>query len=254
MTPALYVRTLGSGPELVLLHGWGLHGDIWGELPERLAPHFRLTIVDLPGHGRSAACALGDSIAELATAVAAVVPARAAWLGWSLGGLAAQWAARHLPGRVSALALAGATPRFVQAADWPAGLAPEILAGFARALGADYAATLTRFLTLQAGGEGRAVVKALRARLFAHGEPTAHALAQGLRLLERTDLRADIAGLSMPVLLLHGTRDQLAPVAAARWIAERLPQAQLHLFAGAGHAPFLSHATEFAGIVTEALA
>ena len=51
MTP--YVDIRGDGPDLVLLHGWALHGGMWGPWIDELARHARLHLVDLPGHGRS---------------------------------------------------------------------------------------------------------------------------------------------------------------------------------------------------------
>ena len=45
----------------------------------------------------------------------------------------------------------------------------------------------------------------------------------------------------MTVLVIHGERDQLVPVGAARYLAEHLPQARLEIIPRAGHAPFLTH-------------
>ena len=53
----LHVEVSGSGPDLVLLHGWGMNAAVWGEVATALAQHFRLHCVDLPGHGASPACA-----------------------------------------------------------------------------------------------------------------------------------------------------------------------------------------------------
>ena len=53
VTMSLHVEYEGAGPDLVLLHGWAMHSGIWRDVRERLARHFRLHLVDLPGHGRS---------------------------------------------------------------------------------------------------------------------------------------------------------------------------------------------------------
>ncbi|MGB5339321.1 MAG: alpha/beta fold hydrolase, partial [Gammaproteobacteria bacterium] len=50
----LYTHTSGAGPDLLLVHGWGLHSGIWDGLAPLLEPHYRVTRMDLPGHGRSA--------------------------------------------------------------------------------------------------------------------------------------------------------------------------------------------------------
>ena len=55
----LHVERLGSGPDLVLLHGWALHGGAWAPVAKRLAPRFRVHVVDLPGHGLSRGAAFG---------------------------------------------------------------------------------------------------------------------------------------------------------------------------------------------------
>jgi pimeloyl-ACP methyl ester carboxylesterase len=50
----LYVETHGSGPDLVLLHGWGLNLRVWDGLIREMENSFRIITVDRPGHGRSA--------------------------------------------------------------------------------------------------------------------------------------------------------------------------------------------------------
>ena len=50
----LYVRTGGSGPPVVLLHGYGETGDMWSELAAKLAPHYTVIVPDLRGMGYSA--------------------------------------------------------------------------------------------------------------------------------------------------------------------------------------------------------
>ena len=52
----LHVESRGAGPDLVLLHGWAMHGGIWGDAGEQLGRRFRLHLVDLLGHGYSPAC------------------------------------------------------------------------------------------------------------------------------------------------------------------------------------------------------
>ena len=51
--PQLYVEASGAGPPLVLLHGFAMHGGLFAPLLPALTPHFRVHVVDLPGHGRS---------------------------------------------------------------------------------------------------------------------------------------------------------------------------------------------------------
>jgi pimeloyl-[acyl-carrier protein] methyl ester esterase len=242
----LYSERLGHGPEMVFVHGWGLHGGIWGGLPTRLAEQFAVTCLDLPGHGRSRA-APGRTLDDLADAVAECAPGAATWIGWSLGGQVALRAAQRQPAKVARLVLVGTTPRFVQSPDWAHAMPAETFAGFARDLAADYRGTLLRFLSLQMNGDehARALLKRLRAELFIHGEPAHAALHDGLAMLEHTDLRASLPGIDVPALVVHGRLDRLAPPAAGRYLAAHLPLAQWDEFEHSGHAPFLSQPLRF---------
>ncbi len=48
---SLHVETTGSGDPLLLVHGWGMHGGVWGDVAQKLAADFQVHCVDLPGYG-----------------------------------------------------------------------------------------------------------------------------------------------------------------------------------------------------------
>ena len=250
----LFTQTSGDGPDLVLVHGWGLNGGVWDTLTPLLETDFRVTRVDLPGHGRSAWQG-HEGLDGLARAVLERVPERAAWLGWSLGGLVAARAALASPARIERLVLVAATPSFVSRPGWPTAMAPGLLEAFARDLQRDYLRTLQRFLALQVRGSEAAesVLRELRARLLQHGQPAPEALVAGLDILRATDLRERFADIACPVLLLMGARDTLVPAAAAQPAAALLPDARAELIDGAGHAPFIARPASVAGIVGDFL-
>lgn len=254
------IESLGHGPAAVLVHGWGLHGGVWRDLAARLARSFRVHVPDLPGHGGSRGVPAEASLAGLADGLSRRLTEPAIWIGWSLGAFVALATARNHPQAVSRLVLIGATPKFVQAPDWPCAMPPATLAQFARDLESDYRGTLTRFLSLQMGAgdvpgrtsaasagsaraaeAARAAVRQLRAMLMEYGKPEPAALRSGLQWLANTDLRADLPAIATPALVLHGSHDRLAPPAAAKFLAERLPMARLVFIPSAGHVPFLSH-------------
>ena len=68
------------------------------------------------------------------------------------------------------------------------------------------------------------------------------ALLEGLHGLEVTDLRSEIENIKLPVLLLHAADDLVVPVAASRWLAQVLPNAELVEYPVGGHAFFIQHA------------
>ena len=235
----LHVESTGSGPDLVLLHGWGMNAAVWGDVAGALAQHFRLHCVDLPGHGASPAPCTLDELADL---LAAALPRRVAVCGWSFGGqVALNWALRK-PDQVERLVLLATTPRFVRGAAWDCGIDAAVLDDFARGLAHDYHATLQRFTALQARGDThpRVVLRRLREHLLARGEPDVAALDAGLQLLRETDMRDRLERIAQPALILHGERDTLVPLAAGEYLQRALPHAVIEVFAGAAHAPFIA--------------
>jgi pimeloyl-[acyl-carrier protein] methyl ester esterase len=101
----LHAAIRGTGPDLVLLHGWALHGGMWGPWLDDLERHVRLHVLDLPGHGHSPWPPGAHDLGDLAAAVFPHVPSGAAVLGWSLGGMLALELARRHPRHLRALLL-----------------------------------------------------------------------------------------------------------------------------------------------------
>lgn len=229
-------------PFLGLLHGWGMNARVFDTLVEALSDTCEVETFHLPGHGGRADLA-DNSLAGWARDLAGQLPAGATLLGWSLGGQLALRAALDHPQTIARLVLLASTPRFVMGPDWPHGMDAAELDGFAAALRADPGATLLRFLSLQTRGvDGqKALLQSLRAALASTPTPTAASLDAGLALLRETDLRAELARVQQPVLVVHGGLDTLSPAAAGAWLAARLPSARLLDLPRAGHAPHLSH-------------
>jgi pimeloyl-[acyl-carrier protein] methyl ester esterase len=246
----VHVETAGAGSPLVLIHGFAMHGGVFGPLVPALARRHRVHVVDLPGHGGSAPVEPYDLTALADALDRAIGDEREplSLLGWSLGGMAALEFARTRPARVRSLALVATTPSFVARPDWPHAMAPATLARFGDELRVAYRATLLRFLTLQVQGsdEGRRTLGVLRERLFAGGDPDPRQLDAALRLLRDADLRPSLPSVRVPALVIGGARDALVPLAATKALATALPFATHRTIEGAAHAPFLSHPAAFA--------
>ena len=241
----LHVDSSGSGVPLVMLHGWGMHGGMWGSAAKHLARHVRVMAVDFPGHGHSRGQKKGN--AELLDSIVDELSAQfnepITVCGWSLGGqIALRWAMRH-PQQVNRLVLVASTPCFVQRLDWPCAMAAETLHEFSAALLNNYRPTLKRFAALQVRGSEheRELLADFREHLFSRGEPDRAALIGGLAILRDTDLRAVLPQITQPALVMAGERDMLTPPAASAYLAETLADARLVEIKGAAHAPFLSH-------------
>lgn len=243
----LHRHASGSGPAHVFLHGWGLHGGVWRVPVEPLAAQLHIVLLDLPGHGRSP-MAKDGSLEGLTAEVERTLPESPVTLvGWSLGGMVALALALAAPARVRHLVLVGSSPQFVAGDGWLHAMSADTLDAFAQQLRDDHAGTVGRFLALQVMGcnDGRRTLSELKAALTAAPAPDPRALECGLAILRERSLVPRLGELRVPVTLIHGERDMLAPLAGAEAMAARLPDVRLHVIRGAGHAPFLSHAERF---------
>ena len=240
---SLHVERTGAGPNLVLLHGWGLHGGAWHDAVPDLARRFTVHVVDLPGHGRSAGVVVGDFEAAVAR-VEASLPPLAVACGWSLGGLFAQRLAAR--GSLAGVALVATTPCFTLRGDWPHAMKPATLQAFAHGLHRDRERTLRDFVHLNAlhGAHARDAVRALTGQLAQHPASLA-ALETSLTWLRDVDLRAHAPDIRVPAVVVHGARDALAPVEAGRWLGAHIPGATLHEIPDAAHLPFFTHRAAF---------
>lgn len=239
-------------PTLLCIHGWGLNGSVWQDLGEALADQARVLAPDLPGHGAHGDERSFGSLDQAADRLVEGLGGPVTVVGWSLGGLVALTLASRHPDKVRQVILLASTPRFVQAPDWPHAMDPDVLAAFARDLGADYQATLGRFLALQLlGAPGRAeALRRLKARCLA-APPSAGALAEGLDILRDTDLREQLRVSDVPVRAVLGDLDRLVPAEVAADLAALRPGMPVDILRGAGHAPLLTHGPQIARLLME---
>ncbi|ATL97676.1 pimeloyl-[acyl-carrier protein] methyl ester esterase [Aeromonas sp. CA23] len=245
------VERFGQGPDLVLLHGWGMNGAVWHGIAQPLAAHYRLHLVDLPGFGNSPLADGSEySLPWLAEQVAAVLPQKCHLLGWSLGGLVASQLALTQPERCQSLITVASSPCFMARDDWP-GIAPKVLTGFNQMLAGDFKQTIERFLAIQAMGSehARDDIRQLRHWLAERPAPQLAALEAGLGLLADVDLRDELATLSLPWLRVYGRLDSLVPKAAIPLLDERYPASHSLVLEKASHAPFISHPQQFVEII-----
>ena len=248
MTKLAY-KIIGQGPELVFLHGWGMHSEIWQPVLPRLAAHYRLTLIDLPGHGRSCGVAV-DSFDEVVDRLLEVVPDRAGWIGWSLGGQVAMRFGLLRSERVSNLMLVSSNPCFVQKKHWPNAMRSDLLQQFAEELQQDWRGTIQRFIALQFIGT-RVPPKTLRAlqQLVTSLPADPVALQRGLHWLQTVDLSTNITDLDMPLKFLLGRLDRLVPAQLANTLAGM--GIEVEIMGEAGHAPFISHPEVFCEVLTQ---
>ncbi|MDR0577834.1 MAG: alpha/beta fold hydrolase [Candidatus Accumulibacter sp.] len=242
-----------KNPDLLLIPGWGMNRKVWSPCLAALENVAAARLTDLPGHGETPDP--GQAFAEAARSLADTLPANAVVCGWSLGALLAMRAALCSPRRVGGLILVGATPCFVQRDGWTEAQPAKLLEDFAAAVANDSRAALQRFVALfnQGDAKARPIGREIVRNVLSPSPPPTAALLAGLSWLRDADLRENIPGLACPVLLIHGERDPLMPLSAARWLAGKLPRARLETFPDAAHAPFLNDPGRFVRLIGDFL-
>jgi pimeloyl-[acyl-carrier protein] methyl ester esterase len=240
------VEVTGSGPDLALLHGWGMHSGLWSTQLDWLQRRYRVHRLDLPGHGFNQGIEMASDLDEVARLIAEHLPP-CHLVGWSLGGLVAQKIALNDPQRCRSLTLVASHGCFVNREGFSLGMAPEVFDGFAQSLKSDTAATLNRFIALEVHGSDTMKQDLLHMRnmLMEQPLPAKSALESGLHILQQTDLRSLLSSLHLPCQLIGGTRDRLVRPQAMETLAGQIEGARLCLIQSAGHAPFIGHPKQF---------
>lgn len=251
----VFVSVSGQGPNLVLLHGWGLHGGIWQTVLPELEKHFTIYNVDLPGFGRSAELLNELTNAEdikydldfVTQSVVAQLPVQFHLIGWSLGGVVATQLASQYPARVTKLITVASSPCFVANEQWPHAMDQSVLSSFIDYLNKDFRGTLIKFLSIQTMGSPtqKQDIAQLKQTVFEIGMPSELALKSGLEILDRVNLLDTLTELTVPLLRIYGRLDSLVPVKSASQVADFSPNSRSITFKKSGHAPFLSETELF---------
>jgi len=251
MSRPLYIESVGTGADLVLLHGWGMHSGVWTKVRDELRQQFRVHMVDLPGHGKSYRSDSGFSLASLAEDILQQLNFSANkkvhWMGWSLGGLLACKIASLAPYQLASLTLVATNLCFTRGDDWPHAMHRETLMEFAEFLMQQPEDTLNQFLALQVYGQTKAreTLKELRQHILNQPSAELVALKAGLDILLNSDLRAIAKKIQQPVMMISGEKDRLVPPMSQAESAHLFSQARSHIIKDAGHAVFISQHENF---------
>jgi pimeloyl-ACP methyl ester carboxylesterase len=250
----LHLRDQGSGDPIVLIHGAGTSGAIWGRVIAGLAESRRVVAPDLPGYGSSPPIGHGFEFADVADRVAvglrkAGVKPPYDLVGHSLGGaLALTLAARH-PDRIRRLVLvapAGLAPVPEPIAAL-LGLAAEPFAWIRRSLALPFAASpLARRIALAGVARDGARVPAADARAVLASSEGASRIGAGLAAAASADLTETLAELPLPVGFIWGELDPVIPARRIELVKRLRPGAPIEVVDGTAHAPMLERPAEFA--------
>nr|WP_223861704.1 alpha/beta hydrolase [Geminicoccus harenae] len=203
-------------------HGWPLSADDWdSQMLFFLGEGYRVIAHDRRGHGRSSQTDTGNEMdtyaADVAELVAALDLRNVVHVGHSTGGgEVAHYVARAEPGRVAKAVLIGAVPPvMVKSEKNPGGLPIEVFDGFRAALAANRAQF---YHDVPAGPfygfnrEGATVSQGVIDNWWRQGMMGgAKAHYDCIKAFSETDFTEDLKQIEVPVLVMHGTDDQIVP-------------------------------------------
>ncbi len=245
------IKAAGSGPALILLHGFPLDHRMWLEQLSGLSEHFHVIAPDLRGFGQSTLTdspytmkELADDVEFIRKHLAGEQPLRLC--GLSFGGYIAFEYWQHYRQNLELLVLANTKPtaddeaaragRLKMAADavelgaWPAveGMFPKLLSAVTRE-------------------QQPAVAASVEAMM--RSAPAAGIAAAQQAMAARRDFTAALATMQTPTLVITGADDPIAPPAATEAWAKRIPGARYACLAEAGHLTPLEQPAKFNGLV-----
>lgn len=252
------VTRAGSGPALVLLHGFTGSADGWRPFVPAFARDWHVIAPDLPGHGGTGEQvdgSLEQCAADLSALLDRLDAADAVVLGYSLGGRTALTWARLAPERVRALVLESASPGIPSASERAKRRRrDEALAASIEADGVEAFVRRWERVPLfasqkQLPADVRQSVRERRLNQSVSG------LASSLRTMGAGVMRPlhdALPDLTMPVALLAGALDDKYCRMMGE-IALQLPKATLHVVPDAGHAVHIERPNEWLTIVKDFL-
>ncbi len=255
---SLNVERWGSGPPLVLLHGFTGSAMSWGPLAEMLAARFTLLAVDIVGHGDSSKpddperYATDHAARDAVAGMLAFGLRRSSWLGYSMGGRLALYVAATIPKAVDRLVLIGASPGLSDPGEREARrAADEALADRIEQDGVpafvDHWESLPLFESQQRLPKGmRLAIR--RGRLANDARGLANSL-RGMGTGAQPSLHDRLGDIEAPSLLLAGAHDSKF-AAIADEMAGAMPDARAALVPGAGHAAHIEKAAYCARTIT----
>jgi non-heme chloroperoxidase len=252
---SIYYEDRGTGRPVVLIHGWPLSGASWERQSAMLlAAGFRVITYDRRGFGSSSAPVDGydyDTLAgDLFKLIEHLDLNDATIVGFSMGGgEVARYLGKYNQGRVTkACFMSSVAPALRKSGDNPEGVDPSVFEGIKKQIEKDRYAFLEDFFKMFYNKKlvgGTDISDAAIHASFNVGAASSYEAMLNCVDAWLEDFRADLKGLTLPVLVIHGTADQILPIGATGARMQMLlPQALYHVVEDGPHGLNWTHSTE----------
>jgi non-heme chloroperoxidase len=251
----LYYEDHGSGPPVVMIHGFPYSGTAWEkQVPQLLMAGYRTITYDRRGFGRSSQPSTGydyDTFAgDLAKLMMALELSDATLVGHSMGtGEVTRYLSAYGSERVSRAVLISPIPPFLmKTADNPEGLDKSIFDGFVQSIMNDRAAFQTEFTNNFFNPDQNLGKRVSQDAMHAHWTIAMMASPLGTAACVPawlTDFRPDLPRIDVPVDIIQGDQDRVLPYpSTGKRLVEMLPGSKLMTLEGGPHGIPWTHADE----------
>jgi len=247
----------GEGQPLLLLHGWIGSGALWNLMAPWLSERFRVIVPDLPGHGDSGIPAgfsfdldgFSRFVEEIRTSLE--LPSLTL-VGHSMGGSISMYYASRYPGGAERLVLID-SPASLKALSWPARLpCAERLLGLIYPLWGP--GIVTRLIKSSVRHPGSLPPDFMDGAVAQACQLKKEALVGTTRMIRFLDLDGEVAGIKVPVLLIHGDHDPSVKPGESSRLQGMLSGARLHMIPDCGHCPNYEYPDMVVELVEEFMA
>ena len=248
----LYCKDWGSGRPVILLHGWPLSSDSWDDQAMAIAAAgYRTIAYDRRGFGRSSQPWSGYDYDTLADDLAAVIEQTGAQdavlVGFSMGGgEVARYMSRHGGKNISrAVLVSSVVPYMLKADDNPEGVDQKVFDEMTVAMKEDRAKFFHGFFKDFYGVSVLSKSVSEQTLQWAWGtamQASLKATLESAKSFATTDFRSDLAAITVPTLVIHGTDDKTVPIdASGRPAARAIANATLIEYDAAPHGLQVTH-------------
>jgi sigma-B regulation protein RsbQ len=242
------VRVSGraDGQPILLAHGFGCDHNMWRFVAPAFEDEYRVVVFDQVGSGGSDLSAYdserysslrgyADDVLEIC---AALDLQQVIFVGHSVSAMIGVLAANEEPDRFAKLVLIGPSPRYIDDGDYVGGFAREDIDELLDSLESNYLGWSSAMAPVIMGNPDRPELGEELTNSFCRTDP--EIARQFARVTFLSDNRDDLAGLTVPSLVLQCNSDAIAPRAVGEYVHDRISGSKLTYLDASGHCPNLS--------------